>query len=104
MSDYWKDNGIEKPQAIIVAAACKHTKSDLICVGARHWDKVMNLQYMNLRPILQNKSHWMDGFINQFGEFLDRGEAMEVVKESGQPLNLDRNGGNDLILFSEGLY
>lgn len=102
--DYWEANGIEKPQAVVVAAACKHTKSDLMCISARHWDKAMNMQWRNLRPIFHDITAWEDGFINQFGEFLTRSEAMKVVKASGQSFDSERNGGEGRILFSEGLY
>jgi hypothetical protein len=44
------------------------------------------------------------GFIDQWGQFYTRREAMRVVKESGQPFNLERNGSQDEKLFSEGLY
>jgi len=48
-------------------------------------------------------SQFEQGFINQFGEFLTREEALDVVKESGQPFDIERNG-HAHKLFSEGLY
>jgi len=98
MSDYWKDNNITKPQQIIVCAACK--KDDTIIAGARHFDKVMRSQ-MKQMDIKWTTAE--QGFIDQFGEFLTREEAMKVVKENGQPFDIERNGGDD-VLFSEGLY
>ena len=104
MGDYWTDNGIDKPRQIIVCAACRHGK--LILCGARHWDAVMRAQ----AKAIQGHDGWAgkwnraeQGFINQFGEFLTREEAMQVVKANGQYFNADRNGG-DRGLFSEGLY
>lgn len=44
------------------------------------------------------------GFIDQWGCFYTRTEAMQAVKASGQPFNIKRNGGNDDELYSEGLY
>ena len=98
MSDYWQENGIEKPQRIIVCAACKFC--DLILCGARHWDSVMCAQADIIGIKGGNEEQ---GFIDQFGDFHNREEAMKIVKESGQPFNRSRNGG-DTILFSEGLY
>lgn len=43
------------------------------------------------------------GFIDQFGDFYNREEAMDIIKLSGQWFDAARNGGNT-ELFSEGLY
>jgi len=43
-----------------------------------------------------------EGFIDQFGDFLTREEAMQIVKENGQPFNKERNGCNK-DLYSEGI-
>lgn len=103
MSDYWKDNNIKKPQQKIVCAAC--SDSTIIICGARHWDKIMNRQFDAIKrtnPDLRS-SKFEQGFIDQFGEFLTRKEAMKVVKENGQPFDAERNGDDD-ELYSEGLY
>ena len=101
MSDYWKDNNIVKPQQIVVCAACK--LGELIVCGARHYDTIMNLQIDAC-----GRTGWgagsEEGFIDQFGQFLTRKEAMQVVKDNGQPFNKKRNGGSDKELYSEGLY
>lgn len=103
MSDYWKDNGIEKPQAIVVCAACRYC--DLLICGARHWDEVMRNQLEALTNLGSEikAGNFEQGFINQFGEFLTREEAVPVAKESGQRLRADKDkiGG---ALFSEDLY
>lgn len=101
--DYWEKNGIKKPQAIVVCAACK--TGDVILCGARHWDAVMRHQLAVMQSFGSSmKAHLFEqGFINQFGEFLTRKEALQVVKESGQPFDVKRNG-SDTELFSEGLY
>lgn len=105
MSDYWKDNNIKKPQQIIVCAAC-YNDEILIC-GARHWDPIMNKVFRTIKTAGNQdlKSSGFDqGFIDQFGKFLTRVEAMEIVKENGQPFDKERNGGSDKELYSEGLY
>lgn len=103
MSD---NNKAKKPKAIdeiVVCAACR--VYGVVFCGARHWDKVMGKQldamsseYRETMP--RNEEQ---GFINQFGEFLTREEAMKIVKENGQPFDEDRNG-DDKELYSEGLY
>lgn len=98
MGDYWTDNNIKKPQQIVVCAA--NRKDGVTFCGARHCDSVMRKQAEAAGIKLTAAEQ---GFINQFGEFLTREEAMQVVKESGQPFNIERNNG-DSYLFSEGLY
>lgn len=87
----------------IVCAANRHrTFNDEIICGARHWDMVMRSQ---LDPGEKIKgSEWEQGFIDQFGTWYNRTDAMKAVKESGQPFNAERNGHDDDVLFSEGLY
>jgi len=98
MSDYWTENGLVKPQQIVVCAAIR--VGDVIFCGARHCDSAMWGQAKAADISMKNGKQ---GFIDQFGDFLDRKEAMEIVKKNGQPFNIERNGG-DINLFSEGLY
>lgn len=102
-SDYWTDNKIEKPQQIVVCAAIKI--GDLIIAGARHHDKVMKsqLSYIDNWKQFKHNNGEVQGFIDQFGDFLTREEAMQIVKDNGQRFNIDHNG-SDTVLFSEGLY
>ena len=101
--DYWDKNGLVKPAERIVCAANKY--GNLILCGARHWDKIMHAQadaipgFSDLR-----KQHGEEqGFINQFGEFRSRKQALEIVKANGQHFDHKRNGASD-ELYSEGLY
>lgn len=50
------------------------------------------------------KTEGEQGFIDNFGIFMDRVEALAVAKASGQPLDMKRNGGSGDELYSEGLY
>lgn len=105
MSDYWKDNGIDKPQEVIVCAAVR--AGELMLVGARHYDRVMRLQIDRMYPtswrMYKQEYGESQGFINQFGEFRTREEALAIVKQNGQPFNEQLNGSKT-ELFSEGLY
>lgn len=95
MGDYWKDNNLEKPQQVIVCAACKW--NDVIICGARHWDSVMRKQFSYISMIEETTApNWIQGFIDQFGEFLTREEAASVAFVSKQ--------ANTNCLYSEDLY
>lgn len=85
----------------IVCAACR--TSHHMILGPRHFDAVM--QKTILRYFSFMDPHKMDqGFIDQWGRFYTRKEAMKAVKASGQPFDLERNGGQDVELFSAGIY
>ena len=81
----------------IVCAACENKGA--IITGARHWDKIMRDN-----PLAEIEGVWKQGFIDQWGRFYNRIDAMEAVIDSGQPFNQKRNGVEGLGLFSEGLY
>ena len=88
----------------IVCAAMQH--KDCIITGARHFDLIMQRQIELYRIAHNNGNHikWEQGFIDQFGKFYNRHNAMQIVKESGQPFNAERNSGSGEELYSEGLY
>lgn len=90
-----------KTQPVIVCAAIK--VGDTILAGARHFDPVMISQMKKIGRDDFHVAAGYQGFIDQFGNFHNRKRAMEIVKESGQPFNIERNGG-DIVLFSEGIY
>lgn len=98
--NYWEENGLEKPQQVVVCAACKHPTSDLMICGARHWDSVMREQFMAMAMYgeKQQAAQWEQGFIDQFGDFLTREEAAIVARKSGQTKCEGK------IIFSEDLY
>jgi len=95
MSDYWKDNGIEKPASRIVCAA--NRKDGRIITGARHYDKVMREQMIASEGLEWWRS-CEQGFINQFGEFLTREEAWVIANANGQIMRESTIQGT---LFSE---
>lgn len=105
MSDYWKDNNIKKPQQVVVCAACR--RGDIILAGARHFDKVMLSQAKAIDGALRPGAgfEFEEGFIDQFGDFLTREEAMAIAIAAGQKVDIERGcGGHKDTLFSEGLY
>lgn len=98
MTDYWTLNGIPKPKEVIVCAA--NRKDGTIFCGARHCDKIMAAQAEAAGMTLTASEQ---GFINQFGEFRTRKEALAIVVANGQRFDAKRNGSKTR-LFSEGLY
>jgi len=88
----------------IVCAANRY-KNGLIIPGSRHFDLIMCniLDGMKTSGIKFEES-CEQGFIDQFGEFHSRKHAMAIVACNGQKFDLDRNGGSDDKLYSEGLY
>ena len=103
MEDYWTRNNLTKPQQIVVCAACRldYEGEKIILTGARHWDSVMCRM---ADALVIDGGDEEQGFIDQFGDFLTREEAMQIVLKNGQPFDKDRNGGGTSGLFSEGLY
>ena len=91
---------------MVVCSAIKNKYGRLI-VGARHYDSTMHSQ------LEQAKRHGEDwskgdidqGFIDQFGKFMDRNEAWKVAMAADQ---IRYRCGGDTIdggtLFSENLY
>lgn len=82
----------------IVCAAIKFPGGEII-LGARHWDKRMRetVKALGLKPGLEDQ-----GFIDQFGDYIDRKEAMKIAIEADQIIRTV--GGSGKELFSENLY
>lgn len=102
MNDYWKESGIEKPQQVVVCAACKH--GDKVICGARHWDGVMRAQFAASHGKDAKPIGWDEGFIDQFGDYLTREEAVEIADKAGQLNQRREKGWPEHMLFSEDLY
>lgn len=87
---------------IIVCAAIR--KDSIIIAGPRHFDSVMLSQ---IRAIAgEDIGMFADaeqGFVDQYGQFWSRIDAMMLARTSGQPLDMSRNGSKT-SLYSEGLY
>ena len=86
----------QRTQRRVVCAALK--KGAVIICGPRHFDTTMHEQIarvgINMRDAKQ-------GFIDQWGKFMDRVEALEVAKASNQILVKTHP---EYELFSEDLY
>jgi len=65
----------------------------------------MNNQYRAIYGEKKGTALWAQGFIDQWGVFMCREEAMQVAKDAGQAIDIERGcGGSTTVLYSEGLY
>ena len=88
----------------IVCAANRYNGTETVICGARHWDNTMQeaVKHLNFD---HDKVEWIQGFIDQRGNFLTRTEAWTVAEKAGQILR--RVGGDTArsgTLYSENLY
>jgi len=93
---------------VIVCAANYNKEHDIIVCGVRHFDMIMHGQIHYVNAVHYPKaqgSEWKQGFVNQFGEFRDRKQALIIAREAGQLDNKVKSGNpNSDELFSEDLY
>jgi len=93
-------------QRRVVCSACRYPNGYTL-IGPRHFDPTMIKQmenYLQLNPDLVFQGGTEEqGFIDQFGVFMDRQEAFQVATAAGQILQ--KTGNPDSTeLFSEDLY
>lgn len=93
-------NEEQKARQRVVCAANRHIYSKVIVLGARHYDEVMRTQ-MNFSGGSESWKGSEQGFIDQWGNFLTREEALEIAEKQGQ---IREKHGNKNMLFSEDLY
>lgn len=92
----------QEAQRRIVCAAVRIDVDKVIC-SPRHYDSVCRAT-INLLPE-EDREKWYcaeQGFVDQFGKFLDRHEAYKIAKAANQIIF--RCGGDEGKLFSENLY
>lgn len=91
----------DRPARSVVCAANKY--GDLVFTGVRHYCPVMvfNMAAYDVKA-LREKHGEVQGFIDQFGVFMDRKEAAIVARESGQLVRYGEVFPD--VLFSEDLY
>jgi hypothetical protein len=101
-----------KPRVVVCAAI--RNKAGRIIAGARHYDSVMRPWFVRqpnwfervvLRKLVIRAKAWYSceqGFIDQFGVFMDRQEAYKVAEAAGQvKYGPEHSKGT---LYSEDLY
>lgn len=102
---------MNRGEPIIVCAAISIERlnqitfnDDIILIGPRHWDFTMRNQAESLGLSRKNKNfkEVEQGFIDQFGTFYDRKEALIIAKRNNQ-IRFQLDYGTK-ELFSEMLY
>ena len=91
----------------VVCAAVQHPSGMVMLLGPRHFDMTMRQQMMLYQHAGIPESSWQDatqGFIDQMGVFMDREEALKVVRAAGQIFRYCGNGERNTELYSENLY
>lgn len=95
------NNFLTDRKRLVVCAALKSVNG--LILGPRHYDETMVKQWHKLRWNMEDDDI-EHGFIDQYGVFMDRTEALQVATEAGQ-LNRYREKSNPKdILFSGDLY
>lgn len=96
---HWNPPDFEARRRVI-ASACRARTGELV-VGPRHWDECMHRMKASMKGI--DWAFHTQGFIDQFGFFMDREEAYVVAAHQNQIVNPDAAlAGNRLC--SECLY
>jgi len=95
----WRPDYSVTPRRI-VCAAIKQMVTGRIITGARHFDKIMRAQ-IKAADGMKNWRSAAQGFIDQFGDFLNREEAWKIAEDQGQ---IRRQVSTPGTLFSENLY
>ena len=93
------------PRKVVCSAVVvtKNSGEEVTLVGIRHWDKFMRSQAFAFDCTKDCYREEKQGFLDQWGIYMSREEAMQVVIASGQPFDLERNC-DDEILYSEGVW
>jgi hypothetical protein len=101
-----KDESDWKPpegEELIVCAALLHKESGRIMLGVRHYCPRMREQINASEGVDFWKGAGIEqGFVDQYGRFLNREDAHKIAKEKNQIRR--RCGGDDETLYSENLY
>lgn len=91
----------ELPQRRVVCAACRSSVTGQMILGPRHFDTVMRV-HADKYP---NVDFDEQGFIDQWGVYMNRQEAWKVAEAANQIYR--RCGGDEAkggTLYSENLY
>ena len=89
----------------VIVCAANRMEDDVLLVGPRHWDLTMHSQLEAMsRHGKQQHGLVEQGFIDQFGRFYTREEAMLVARQNNQIIVKDEDMLSLVALHSEDLY
>ena len=105
-ADWWVGRLLQR---VIVCAANRFKLKDggeLVIPGTRHYSKDMALVLDQMRDKVVSEQVYGDdqGFLDQWGNYLTRKEALIVATHAGQINTRRQKGGPADTLFSEDLY
>ena len=105
-ADWWDGRLIQR---VIVCAANRFKLKDggeLVIPGTRHYSKDMALVLDQMRDKVVSEQVYGDdqGFLDQWGNYLTRKEALIVATHADQINTRRQKGGPADTLFSEDLY
>ena len=105
-ADWWDGRLLQR---VIVCAANRFKLKDggeLVIPGTRHYSKDMALVLDQMRDKVVSEQVYGDdqGFLDQWGNYLTRKEALIVATHAGQINTRRQKGGLADTLFSEDLY
>lgn len=105
-ADWWDGRLLQR---VIVCAANRFKLKDggeLVIPGTRHYSKDMALVLDQMRDKVVSEQVYGDdqGFLDQWGNYLTRKEALIVATYAGQINTRRQKGGPADTLFSEDLY
>jgi hypothetical protein len=94
----------KRSQRRVVCAALYDLELDMCVLGARHCDMSMHYTICAMpNDIRDQLRHGEQGFIDQWGKFMNRKEAFEVATAAGQIIQKTGNPDSK-ELFSEDIY
>lgn len=79
------------------------TDEIVICVGIRHYCPLMRQNLSHVKDLVDRQSE-VQGFVDQFGVFMDRREALIVAQNAGQLGVVRPKTWPQDKLFSEDIY
>lgn len=93
---------VQDPNIIYCADPSHQNYMHIKVLGARHWDSTMRSQVLRLKSFYSEVQELEQGFIDQSGNFLSRGLALEIAKRQNQIIRPEACTAKEL--FSEALY
>ena len=102
----YKNKGLEDGTIIRRVVCAANRLGDVIVCGPRHFDPTMNkiIRILKTTDGFPEGERWEGGFVDQWGEWMDRPEALAVARASKQSTREDLSDPDKKYLYSEDLY
>lgn len=93
-----------QPWIVCAANRIQSGDEEIILPGPRHWDKTMHALARALKIPRGDAARAEQGFIDQWGRFYTREEAMKIARQNNQIIVSDKEMLSLTALHSEDLY